>query len=62
MSKGPDVMSVAALIMDHSVPESVVAKIERPTVSGLVSTELVMISGQTKLFQCALTDTKPKAR
>jgi hypothetical protein len=58
---GAEVMRVAALITAHSVPLSVVAKIDSPTVSGRVSTELVMISGQRKLFQWWLTDTSPKA-
>ena len=58
-SSGPDVISVAALITDHSMPESIAAKTLRPTVTGRVSTELVMISGQRKLFQWWLTETRP---
>src|SRR3954452_4681749 len=50
-SSGPDVINVAAPMIDQSIPWSGEAKMDRPTVSGLVSTELVMISGQMKLFQ-----------
>ena len=45
------VISVAAVTIDQSMPWSVVAKTYKPTVSGRVVTELVMISGQKKLFQ-----------
>ena len=51
ISKGPDVINVAALMTDHCIPESVTAKIESPTVNGRVSTEFVTTSGQIKLFQ-----------
>ncbi len=44
-SSGPDVISVAAQITDQSMPWSGEAKMARPTVSGRVVTELVMISG-----------------
>ncbi len=33
----------------------------RPTVSGRASTELVVMSGHRKLFQCVLTETRPNA-
>jgi hypothetical protein len=49
--KGPEVIRVAALMTDHSMPESIAEKILSPTVTGRVSTELVTISGQRKLFQ-----------
>src|ERR1700733_2470251 len=50
-SNGALVIKVAAVTMDQSMPWSVVAKTARPTVSGRVVTELVIINGQRKLFQ-----------
>ena len=43
--------NVAAVIIDQSTPWSVAENTCRPTVSGLASTEFVMMSGQRKLFQ-----------
>ena len=51
MRRGATDIRVAAEKIDHSTPDSGAAKIPRPTVSGLVSTELEMISGHKKLFQ-----------
>src|SRR5262249_49597187 len=51
ISSGAEVMSVAAQMIDQSIPWSVEAKTCSPTVSGRDSTELVTISGQRKLFQ-----------
>lgn len=51
MRRGATDIRVAADKIDHSTPDSGAAKIPRPTVSGLVSTELEMISGHKKLFQ-----------
>jgi hypothetical protein len=48
---GAEVISVAAVMIDQSTPWSVDEKTCSPTVSGRVSTELVTISGQRKLFQ-----------
>jgi hypothetical protein len=45
------VSSVAAVMIDQSMPWSVAEKTCRPTVSGRDSTESVMMSGQRKLFQ-----------
>ena len=50
-SSGAEVISVAAVMIDQSMPWSVVANTERPTVNGRVVTELVITSGQRKLFQ-----------
>src|SRR3546814_9698782 len=49
---------VAAEITEMSTPLSGAPKIESPTVKGLVSGELVTMSGQRKLFQWVETDTK----
>ena len=49
--QGADVISVAAVMIDQSMPWSVDENTCRPTVSGRDSTELVMISGHRKLFQ-----------
>src|SRR5262245_31848905 len=48
---GPEVMSVAAVMIDQSTPWSVEENTWSPTVSGREVTELVTISGQRKLFQ-----------
>ena len=50
-SSGPEVISVAAVMIDQSMPWSLEENTCRPTVSGREPTELVMISGQRKLFQ-----------
>ena len=50
-SKGALVISVAAVMIDQSMPWSVLANTESPTVRGRVVTELVITSGQRKLFQ-----------
>ena len=51
MSSGAEVISVAAQMIDQSMPWSVDANTWSPTVSGRDSTELVTISGHRKLFQ-----------
>jgi hypothetical protein len=51
ISSGAEVMRVAAVMIDQSTPWSVDENTCRPTVSGRVSTELLMMSGQRKLFQ-----------
>ena len=61
-SRGADVIRVAAVMIDQSTPWSVEENTCRPTVRGRDSTELVMISGQRKLFQWKLTDTSAYAR
>src|SRR5262249_54011233 len=48
---GAEVISVAAQMIDQSMPWSVDANTCNPTVSGRASTELVTISGHRKLFQ-----------
>jgi hypothetical protein len=45
------VITVAALMTDQSTPVSGAPNTASPTVSGLLSTEFVTISGQRKLFQ-----------
>ena len=50
-SSGAVVSSVAAVMIDQSMPWSVDENTCRPTVTGRDSTELVMISGHRKLFQ-----------
>ncbi len=57
MSSGATDMSVAAEMMLISTPFSGAPKIDRPTVKGRVSGELVTISGHRKLFQWVETDT-----
>ena len=51
MRSGATVIIVAAEITEMSTPFSGAPNIDRPTVSGRVSGELVTISGQRKLFQ-----------
>ena len=51
ISSGAVVSSVAAVMIDQSMPWSVDENTCRPTVSGRDSTELVMMSGHRKLFQ-----------
>jgi hypothetical protein len=51
MRRGATDIRVAADKIDHSTPDSGAAKIPRPTVNGLVSTEFEMMSGHKKLFQ-----------
>lgn len=58
-SSGPDVISVAAVMIDQSMPWSVDENICNPTVNGREPTELVTISGHRKLFQWWLTETRP---
>jgi hypothetical protein len=53
ISSGADVIRVATLMIDQSIPWSDEAKICRPTVSGRVFTEFVTISGHKKLCQPA---------
>ena len=48
---GVVVSSVAAVMIDQSMPWSVDENTYRPTVTGRDSTEFVMMSGQRKLFQ-----------
>ena len=62
ISRGPEVISVAAVITGAWIPLSVAERIDRPTVRIRVSTKEVTISGQVKLVQWLLTDTSPKAR
>ena len=50
-SSGAEVISVAAVMIDQSMPWSPDENTCRPTVSGRDSTELVTISGHRKLFQ-----------
>ena len=50
-SSGAEVISVAAVMIDQSMPWSVDENTCSPTVSGRDSTELVTMSGQRKLFQ-----------
>ena len=50
-SSGPEVMSVAAVMMAQSTPCSVEEKTCKPTVSGRELVVLVTMSGQRKLFQ-----------
>src|SRR5436190_9172388 len=61
-SSGPVDSSVAAVMIDQSIPWSVAENTCRPTVTGRVSTELVMISGHRKLFQWYETETSAYAR
>ena len=58
ISSGPDVISVAAVMIVQSTPCSVAENICKPTVSGRELTELVTMSGQRKLFQCVLMETR----
>ena len=51
ISSGAVVSSVAAVMIDQSMPWSVDENTCRPTVTGRDSTELVMMSGHRKLFQ-----------
>ena len=51
INKGATDIRVAAETTDQSTPDSGAPKTPRPTVSGRVSTELVTINGQRKLFQ-----------
>ncbi|MNL85462.1 hypothetical protein D3C87_2137850 [compost metagenome] len=60
-SSGAEVISVAAVMVDHSTPCSTEENTCNPTVSGRDSTLLVMISGQRKLFQWKLTETSANA-
>ena len=62
MSSGPVVNSVAAQMIDQSMPWSVDENTCRPTVTGRDSTESVMMSGHRKLFQWYDTDTSAYAR
>ena len=50
-SRGAEVISVAAVMIDQSTPSSVEEKICKPTMSGREVTELMAISGRRKLFQ-----------
>jgi hypothetical protein len=50
-SSGAEVMSVAAVITDQSMPWSPEENTCRPTVTGREVTELVTMSGHRKLFQ-----------
>ncbi len=50
-SSGETARSVPAEMTEKLTPDSGAPKIERPTVTGRVSVELVMITGQRKLFQ-----------
>ena len=61
ISSGATTSTVAAESRAQSMRDSVPFYTYRPTVSGRASTELVMISGHRKLFQCVLTETKPNA-
>ena len=61
MSNGATEIYVAADMIDQSTPVSGEPKIPKPTVNGLVSTELEIISGHKKLFQWWLTETKENA-
>jgi hypothetical protein len=58
-SRGATEISVAADMMDQLTPDSGAPKIPSPTVNGRVSTELVTMRGQRKLFQWWLMDTRP---
>src|SRR4029453_86063 len=51
ISNGAVVSSVAAVMIDQSIPWSVAENTCSPTVSGRDSTEFVMMSGHRKLFQ-----------
>ena len=61
IKRGATEINVAADITDQSTPVSGAAKIPKPTVSGLVSTELEIMRGHQKLFQWWLTETKENA-
>ena len=50
-------ITVAAEITEMFTPFSGAAKIDRPTVSGRVVSELVTISGHRKLFQWVEAET-----
>ena len=50
-SRGAEVMRVAAVITDQSIPWSPYENTWRPTVTGREVTEFVTMSGQRKLFQ-----------
>ena len=50
-SNGAEVMSVAAQMIDQSMPWSPEENTCRPTVRGRDSTEFVTMSGHRKLFQ-----------
>ena len=58
ISKGATDIKVAAEMTLISTPFSGAPKIDKPTVSGRVSGELVTINGHKKLFQWVETDTK----
>ena len=45
------VITVAAVMMDQSTPDSGAPKMANPTVRGRLPTEEVMTSGHKKLFQ-----------
>ena len=51
ISRGPAESSVAALMIDQSMPWSAAENTCNPTVTGRDSTELLMINGHRKLFQ-----------
>ncbi len=51
INSGAIVITVAAVMMDQSTPDSGAPKIARPTVRGRLLTELVITRGQRKLFQ-----------
>ena len=57
IKRGATEINVAADITDQSTPVSGAAKIPKPTVSGLVSTELEIMSVHIKLFLLCLTVT-----
>ena len=56
-SSGPEVISVAEVMIVQSTPCSVAENICKPTVNGRELTELVTMSGQRKLFQWVLMET-----
>lgn len=62
MRSGATDIIVAAEMTLISTPFSGAPKMERPTVKGRVSGELVTIKGQRKLFQCVDTETSAYAR
>ena len=51
ISSGAEVISVAAVMIDQSMPWSTYENTCSPTVSGRASTLLVTTSGHRKLFQ-----------
>ena len=61
MSSGAEVISVAAVMIDQSMPWSTDENTCNPTVSGRAPTLLVTTSGHRKLFQWKLIDTSAKA-